>query len=153
VVDIKQAWEDLMAPPEVTCEDIISVQGKNVDLVDRQPTQGLATNNVSVYSNAVSFLSTWKPITPSKYQLPEIEVEEKKPAKHVHHFCTVNDEYQLPEEYKHLGRKYHTPSRFGSAQQPARVSSKVKIAAVSDKQQNRHGYVIHFKCIKLASVK
>ncbi|XP_056011741.1 uncharacterized protein LOC125682590 isoform X3 [Ostrea edulis] len=120
VVDIKQAWEDLMAPPEVTCEDIISVQGKNVDLVDRQPIQGPVTNNVSVFSNAVSFLSTWKPITPSKYQLPEIEVEEKKPAKHVHHFCTVNNEYQLPEEYKNLGRKYHTPSKFDSAQQAAR---------------------------------
>ncbi|XP_061164225.1 uncharacterized protein LOC133173256 [Saccostrea echinata] len=120
VIDIKQAWEDLMAPPEVTCEDIISIQGKNVDLVNRQPAQGPVTNNVTVYSNAVSFLSTWKPITPSKYQLPEIEEQEKKPAKHVHHFCTVNDDYQLPDEYKNLGRKYHTPSKFDSAQLPAR---------------------------------
>ncbi|XP_078324094.1 uncharacterized protein LOC111124594 isoform X6 [Crassostrea virginica] len=122
VVDIKQAWEDLMAPPEVTCEDIVSVQGKNVDLISRQPAQIPVPNKVMVHSNAVSFLSTWKPITPSKYQLPEIEEEgEKKPSKHVHHFCTVNDEYQLPDEYKNLGRKYHTPSKFDSTQQqPAR---------------------------------
>lgn len=126
-----------MAPPEVTCEDIISVQGKNVDLVDRQPIQGPVTNNVSVFSNAVSFLSTWKPITPSKYQLPEIEVEEKKPAKHVHHFCTVNNEYQLPEEYKNLGRKYHTPSKFDSAQQAARVGNKIMFT-VPNKQQNSY---------------
>lgn len=121
LVDIKQAWEDLMAPPEATCEDIVSVQGKNLDLLSRQPTQGPVTNKMTVFSNAVSFLSTWKPITPSKYQLPEIEEEEKKPMKRVHHFCTVNDDYQLPNEYKNLGRKYHTPSKFDSGQQPARV--------------------------------
>lgn len=121
LVDIKQAWEDLMAPPEATCEDIVSVQGKNLDLLSRQPTQGPVTNKMTVFSNAVSFLSTWKPITPSKYQLPEIEEEEKKPMKRVHHFCTVNDDYQLPNAYKNLGRKYHTPSKFDSGQQPARV--------------------------------
>lgn len=121
LVDIKQAWEDLMAPPEATCEDIVSVQGKNLDLLSRQPSQGPVTNKMTVFSNAVSFLSTWKPITPSKYQLPEIEEEEKKPMKRVHHFCTVNDDYQLPNEYKNLGRKYHTPSKFDSGQQPARV--------------------------------
>lgn len=121
LVDIKQAWEDLMAPPEATCEDIVSVQGKNLDLLSRQPTQGPVTNKMTVFSNAVSFLSTWKPITPSKYQLPEIEEEEKKPMKRVHHFCTVNDDYQLPNEYKNLGRKYHTPSKFDAGQQPARV--------------------------------
>lgn len=121
LVDIKQAWEDLMAPPEATCEDIVSVQGKNLDLLSRQPTQGPVTNKMTVFSNAVSFLSTWKPITPSKYQLPEIEEEEKKPMKRVHHFCTVNDDYQLPNEYKNLARKYHTPSKFDSGQQPARV--------------------------------
>lgn len=121
MVDIKQAWEDLMAPPEATCEDIVSVQGKNLDLLIRQPAQGPVTNKMTVFSNAVSFLSTWKPITPSKYQLPEIEEEEKKPMKRVHHFCTVNDDYQLPNEYKNLGRKYHTPSKFDSGQQPARV--------------------------------
>ncbi|XP_052720831.1 uncharacterized protein LOC128192291 isoform X6 [Crassostrea angulata] len=120
LVDIKQAWEDLMAPPEATCEDIVSVQGKNLDLLSRQPAQGPVTNKMTVFSDAVSFLSTWKPITPSKYQLPEIEEEEKKPMKRVHHFCTVNDDYQLPNEYKNLGRKYHTPSKFDSGQQPAR---------------------------------
>lgn len=121
LVDIKQAWEDLMAPPEATCEDIVSVQGKNLDLLSRQPSQGPVTNKMTVFSDAVSFLSTWKPITPSKYQLPEIEEEEKKPMKRVHHFCTVNDDYQLPNEYKNLGRKYHTPSKFDVGQQPARV--------------------------------
>lgn len=110
-----------MAPPEATCEDIVSVQGKNLDLLSRQPAQGPVTNKMTVFSDAVSFLSTWKPITPSKYQLPEIEEEEKKPMKRVHHFCTVNDDYQLPNEYKNLGRKYHTPSKFDAGQQPARV--------------------------------
>ena len=43
----------------------------------------------------------------------EDELEgEPRPSKSVHHFCKMTTEYQLPEQFVNLGRKYHTPSRF-----------------------------------------
>lgn len=40
------------------------------------------------------------------------EEAESRPSKSVHHFCTATTEYQLPEQFVNIGRKYHTPSRF-----------------------------------------
>lgn len=97
---------------EVICEDIVSVQGKNLDLLSRQSVQGLVINKMIVFFNVVFFLLIWKFIIFFKYQLLEIEEEEKKSMKRVYYFCIVNDDYQLFNEYKNLGRKYYILSKF-----------------------------------------
>jgi hypothetical protein len=70
---------------------------------------------------AVSFLSTWKPKLEKEPSMETI-LEVSTPPKNIHHFCTVTNEYQLPEQFKHLGRKYHTPEQFLAPKQPFRVS-------------------------------
>ena len=81
------------------------------------------TSVAPVYSNSVSFLSAWKPVAEKRKREDEEEVE-TRPSKNVHHFCKVTTEYQLPEQFVNLGRKYHTPSRFDFAmpEQKFRVS-------------------------------
>ncbi|XP_033743076.1 uncharacterized protein LOC117329299 isoform X6 [Pecten maximus] len=121
-VDIKQIYDDLMAPPDATYEDIVSVAGQSFDLAGRQLRQPNIPQT-TIQSSSVSFLSSWKPMSPRKYPPPEQE-EAPHPSKNIHHFCTVTADYQLPDEFRNVGRKYHTPSRFeGQLKHPYRFGS------------------------------
>ncbi|XP_052281417.1 uncharacterized protein LOC127878913 isoform X2 [Dreissena polymorpha] len=111
VVDIQKAWEDLNMP-DITHEELVGISGKPAPLEGRHPPlPGFRTSEIPVHSNSVSFLSAWKPVAEKRKREGDVE-EEKRPSKSVHHFCTVTTEYQLPEEFVNVGRKYHTPSRF-----------------------------------------
>ncbi|KAL4230368.1 cytochrome c oxidase subunit 1 [Mactra antiquata] len=112
VVDIDKAWEDLNQP-DVTNEMLVGVMGSQAVLEGRHPPlPGFKTAQQPVYSNSVSFLSAWKPVSEKrKRDLEDVEAEQR-PSKSVHHFCTMTTEYQLPEQFVNIGRKYHTPSRF-----------------------------------------
>ncbi|XP_069130069.1 uncharacterized protein [Argopecten irradians] len=121
-IDIKQIYDDLMAPPDATYEDIVSVAGQSFDLAGRQLRQPNIPQS-TIQSSSVSFLSSWKPMSPRKYPPPE-QKEAPQPTKNIHHFCTVTADYQLPDEFRNVGRKYHTPSRFdGQLKHPYRFGS------------------------------
>jgi len=115
-----QAWEDLALPAHATYEDLVSVSGKPLE-IQKRSTGKAEINEITVQSEAVSFLSTWKPKLEKEPSMETI-LEVSTPPKHIHHFCTVTNEYQLPEQFKHLGRKYHTPEQFLAPKQPFRVS-------------------------------
>ncbi|XP_060594169.1 uncharacterized protein LOC132748578 isoform X2 [Ruditapes philippinarum] len=111
VIDIQKAWEDLQQP-DVQNEDLVGVTGTSALLEGRHPPlPGFKSNAAPVYSNAVSFLSAWKPVSEKRKREDDVETE-SRPSKSVHHFCTATTEYQLPEQFVNVGRKYHTPSRF-----------------------------------------
>lgn len=114
-----------MAPPDATYEDIVSISGTAFDLEGRQ-LQKPNIPQTTIQSHSVSFLSSWKPMSPRKYPPPEEEDELLLPTKNIHHFCTVTADYQLPEEFRNVGRKYHTPNRFsGATKQPYRVKNTI----------------------------
>ncbi|XP_021358969.1 uncharacterized protein LOC110454008, partial [Mizuhopecten yessoensis] len=128
-VDITQIYEDLMAPADATYEDIVSVAGQSFDLAGRKLRQPNFPQT-TIQSSSVSFLSSWKPMSPRKYPPPEQE-EMPRPSKNIHHFCTVTADYQLPDEFRNIGRKYHTPSRFdGQIKHPYRVGYKVLTSVI-----------------------
>ena len=95
------------------------MSGKPVGIQQRS-TGKAEINEITVQSEAVSFLSTWKPATERQPSMEPI-LEVATPPKHIHHFCTVTNEYQLPEQFRHLGRKYHAPDKFLAPKQPFRV--------------------------------
>lgn len=98
--------------PDATHEDLVGVTGKTAVLEGRHPPlPGFKTAETNVHSNSVSFLSAWKPVAEKRKLDDDVEAEQR-PSKSVHHFCTLTTEYQLPEEFWNVGRKYHTPSRF-----------------------------------------
>ncbi|CAL1530862.1 unnamed protein product [Lymnaea stagnalis] len=112
VVDFEKAWEDLLAPPEATVEDILSIRGASKGMQERKlpaPDTGAKPN---VLAPSVSFLSTWAPAAPNKFG--PLPIPEKQYSNNIHHFCRVTMEYQLPLELMNVGRKYHTPDRFPS---------------------------------------
>jgi len=100
-----------MAPPEATYEDMVSVEGKPFDLADRQVPRPIVPQS-TVQSSSVSFLSSWKPMSPRKYPPTAVEKGRQLSTKNIHHFCTLTSDYQLPEEFHNLGRKYHTPNKY-----------------------------------------
>ncbi|WAR00024.1 TTC6-like protein [Mya arenaria] len=111
VIDIDKAWEEYRMP-NVTHEDLVGITGKQAMLEGRHPPlPGFKSFETPVHSDSVSFLSAWKPVGDKREREEDVE-EEKRPSKSVHHFCTVTREYQLPDEFLNVGRKYHTPSRF-----------------------------------------
>jgi len=98
--------------PDVSHEDLVGITGKPAVLEGRHPPlPEFRSFQTPVNSTSVSFLSAWKPVA-EKREREEDVAEEKRPSKSVHHFCTVTREYQLPEEFTNVGRKYHTPARF-----------------------------------------
>ncbi|VDH90326.1 Hypothetical predicted protein [Mytilus galloprovincialis] len=122
VIDIAKAWEDLAVPPNATYEDLVSVSGKPIGIQERS-TGKAEINHINVQSQAVSFLSTWQPAVEREPTMEPI-LEVSTPPKHIHHFCTVTNEYQLPEQFRHLGRKYHAPEKFLVPKQPFRFASR-----------------------------
>ncbi|XP_071127902.1 uncharacterized protein [Mytilus edulis] len=122
VIDIAKAWEDLAVPPNATYEDLVSVSGKPIGIQERS-TGKAEINHINVQSQAVSFLSTWQPAVEREPSMEPI-LEVSTPPKHIHHFCTVTNEYQLPEQFRHLGRKYHAPEKFLVPKQPFRFASR-----------------------------
>lgn len=115
--------------PDATHEDMVGIAGKAALLEGRHPPlPGYKTTQAPVQSGSVSFLSAWKPVAEKRKHEDDGQVEER-PSKSVHHFCTVTTEYQLPEEFWNVGRKYHTPSRFQFAmpEQKYRVGSDLVI--------------------------
>ena len=113
-----------MNAPEATHEEIVSVAGKPMDLANRLPRQPVVPL-ITIQSASTSFLSSWKPMSPRKYpplSEEEKEKEQKPPAKNIHHFCTLTEDFQLPDEFRNIGRKYHTPNKFdNNTHQPFRV--------------------------------
>lgn len=109
----------MAVPPNATYEDLVSVSGKPMGIQQRS-TGKAEINEITVQSEAVSFLSTWKPAVEREKTLDTIP-EVATPPKHIHHFCTVTSDYQLPEQFRHLGRKYHAPDKFMASKQPVRV--------------------------------
>ncbi|KAJ8298279.1 hypothetical protein KUTeg_024810, partial [Tegillarca granosa] len=136
LLDIKKAWDDLMAPPNPTHEDIISIQGKQTEIMERvPPVAGNVTSKYPVNTVSVSFLSSWKPTAERKH---EPFMEETIEPKNVHHFCTLTSDYQLPSEFRNVGRKYHAPGRFGGmADQPYRFGSGGPSVAGSGEEEVR----------------
>lgn len=118
-----QAYEDLLAPPTATYEDLVKVEGTQKELQDRQIPTPFTGPRLPVYSTSVSFLSSWAPTTERKY-MPTSEVEDEGGKKSIHHFCKMTSEFQLPKHFQNVGRKYHTPDQFSSSfpAQPYRVS-------------------------------
>jgi len=101
--------------PDATHEDMVGIAGKSATLEGRHPPlPGFKTARAPVHSNSISFLSAWKPVSEKRKREEDVEGE-VRPSKNVHHFCTLTTEYQLPEEFWNVGRKYHTPSRFNFA--------------------------------------
>ena len=47
------------------------------------------------------------------------------PTRNIHHFCKMTSEFQLPHEFRHIGRKYHAPDLYRGVfpDQPYRVRS------------------------------
>ncbi|KAL3878456.1 hypothetical protein ACJMK2_030805 [Sinanodonta woodiana] len=125
LMDIKKAYEDLLLPPNATYEDLISIKGKQLELEGRNlPLPGFKVpQKVPSQSSSVSFLSTWKPV--AEREKPEREEKPPESSRNIHHFCTVTQEYQLPREFWHVGRKYHTPGKYhiGTLDQPYRFGS------------------------------
>lgn len=92
---------------------LVGVTGSQAVLEGRHPPlPGFKTSKQPVHSNSVSFLSAWKPVSEKRKRETEDTEVDKRPSKSVHHFCTMTTEYQLPEQFVNIGRKYHTPSRF-----------------------------------------
>ena len=56
-----QAWQDLMAPPEATYEELVSVVGETLDFHTRGIPGPVTGDRPMVNSTSVSFLSTWAP--------------------------------------------------------------------------------------------
>ncbi|XP_046576439.1 LOW QUALITY PROTEIN: uncharacterized protein LOC124284394 [Haliotis rubra] len=113
-VDIRQAYEDLLAPPTATYEDLVKVEGTQKELQDRQIPTPFTGPRLPVYSTSVSFLSSWAPTTERKY-MPTAEKEDDGGKKSIHHFCKMTSEFQLPKHFQNIGRKYHTPDQFSSS--------------------------------------
>ncbi|XP_059155839.1 uncharacterized protein LOC131940934 [Physella acuta] len=110
--NMEQAWKDLLAPPEATAEDILSIIGEVKGIQDRKPPAPDIGPKVNILTPSVSFLSTWAPAVENKYGPGP--VPSKVYSNNLHHFCRMSVEYQLPLELVHAGRKYHTPDRFPS---------------------------------------
>ncbi|XP_013415730.1 uncharacterized protein LOC106177489 [Lingula anatina] len=109
--DLKRAYEDLLLPPTVTHEDIVSIEGQPSALQPRQEkaTLGKTDTKVSTQPSAVSFLSSWAPVA----QKEEEPSTGRDLSKNIHHFCTTREDIQLPEHLRGVGRKYHTPAKYG----------------------------------------
>lgn len=112
-LNIQQAWQDLMAPPEATYEDLVSIVGESVDFHSRGIPGPVMEDRPHVHSSSISFLSTWAPTGASfqnngkeKPTVPEV------PTRSIHHFCKMTTEFQLPAEFRNVGRKYHAPDRY-----------------------------------------
>ncbi|XP_012943224.1 uncharacterized protein LOC101857057 [Aplysia californica] len=110
--DIQQAWEDLLAPPEATAEDVLCVHGEIKDLQGRKSPVPDTGSKVNVFAPSVSFLSTWAQAG-AKRSEPVVKPP-RQFSNNIHHFCTMTKEYQLPLSLVHAGRKYHVPDRFPS---------------------------------------
>ncbi|KAK6173455.1 hypothetical protein SNE40_016901 [Patella caerulea] len=111
-LDLHKAWEDLQTPSLATYEDLVSVQGHKKSLESRVEPAPDTSNRTPVYSTSVSFLSTWAPSNVQETKPDIITSTEQKPPKHIHHFCTMTTEFQLPKQFQQIGRKYHTPDRY-----------------------------------------
>ena len=71
---MSQVWEDLLAPPEATVEDILSVHGQVKDLEGRRSPAPDTGSKVNVNTSAVSFLSTWAPAGARREEPPVTQV-------------------------------------------------------------------------------
>ncbi|XP_076446152.1 uncharacterized protein LOC143283739 isoform X2 [Babylonia areolata] len=111
-MDIQQAWQDLMAPAEVTYEELMNVTGDSLDFHTRGipgPTTGHRPN---VNSSSVSFLSTWAPTAVGAKVREDKAKTPEPPTRNIHHFCKMTSDFQLPREFRNTGRKYHAPDLY-----------------------------------------
>lgn len=106
---LQKAWQDLLAPNEVTYEDIMSVNAQPSQLHPRKDTEATskeASDEVSTLTSQ-GFLSSWTAAAPAA-----AEGGKKKGRNSIHHFCKVREDVQLPDHLRGVWRRYHMPSKY-----------------------------------------
>ncbi|KAK7097844.1 uncharacterized protein [Littorina saxatilis] len=113
-LNIQQAWQDLLAPPDATYEELVSVIGEPLDFHTRGIPGPVTGERPTVNSSSVSFLSTWAPtgLTLAEKGVTKKPKAPEEPTRSIHHFCKMTDAFQLPQEFRNVARKYHTPDIY-----------------------------------------
>ncbi|XP_070553805.1 uncharacterized protein [Ptychodera flava] len=122
VLDLDQAWQDILMPQDVSYEDIVHVEGEPHPIEERKEvskTDVIIGSRIPVFSSSVSFLSTWAPKEKKTYETVKEEPSGLVRTRSIHHFCTHAPELPLPGHLQAVTRTFHAPAKYGLQQKTA----------------------------------